>query len=85
MNNDFARYPSLRDRVVLVTGGASGIGAAQVMHFAAQGARIGALFEHFVEIGRVDGPRRNRVAADAVTDVVDGHGARERGHAARLQ
>ncbi len=35
-----ATYPSLRDRVVFVTGGASGIGAAEVEHFAAQGARV---------------------------------------------
>jgi D-xylose 1-dehydrogenase len=35
-----ASYPSLRDRVVFVTGGASGIGAAHVAHFAAQGARL---------------------------------------------
>ena len=39
----FAVYPSLRDRAVLVTGGASGIGAAHVAHFAAQGARVGFL------------------------------------------
>ncbi len=50
MNNDFAIYPSLRDRVVLITGGASGIGAAQVMHFAAQGARVG-----FVDVQRETG------------------------------
>ncbi len=36
----FANYPSLRDRVVFVTGGASGIGASEVSHFAAQGARV---------------------------------------------
>jgi D-xylose 1-dehydrogenase len=37
----FARYPSLADRGVLITGGASGIGASMVEHFAAQGARVG--------------------------------------------
>ncbi|QIO33725.1 SDR family NAD(P)-dependent oxidoreductase [Bradyrhizobium sp. 1(2017)] len=33
-------YPSLSGRVVLITGGASGIGAAFVRAFAAQGARV---------------------------------------------
>jgi D-xylose 1-dehydrogenase len=42
-NNQFAHYPSLRDRVVLITGGASGIGAAMVEEFALQGARVGFL------------------------------------------
>ena len=36
----FARYPSLQDRIVLVTGGATGIGASMVKHFARQGARV---------------------------------------------
>jgi NAD(P)-dependent dehydrogenase (short-subunit alcohol dehydrogenase family) len=36
----FARYPSLRDRVVMITGGASGIGAEHVTQFARQGARV---------------------------------------------
>jgi NAD(P)-dependent dehydrogenase (short-subunit alcohol dehydrogenase family) len=35
-----AQYPSLRDRVVLVTGGGSGIGESVVEHFCAQGARV---------------------------------------------
>lgn len=35
-----ARYPSLRDRMVVISGGASGIGAAMVASFAAQAARV---------------------------------------------
>ncbi|MBV8628057.1 MAG: SDR family NAD(P)-dependent oxidoreductase, partial [Paraburkholderia sp.] len=37
----YARYPSLTDRTVLITGGATGIGASFVEHFVAQGARVG--------------------------------------------
>ena len=37
----YARYPSLQDRSVLVTGGASGIGATLVEQFAQQGAHVG--------------------------------------------
>jgi len=36
----FARYPSLEGRVVLVTGGATGIGASIVEHFARNGSRV---------------------------------------------
>src|SRR3954468_23411858 len=43
MTQTFAAYPSVRDRVVLVTGGASGIGAEEVTQFARQGARVAVL------------------------------------------
>jgi NAD(P)-dependent dehydrogenase (short-subunit alcohol dehydrogenase family) len=36
----YATYPSLRDRVVFVSGGSSGIGAELVRAFAGQGARV---------------------------------------------
>jgi NAD(P)-dependent dehydrogenase (short-subunit alcohol dehydrogenase family) len=38
---DSTRYPSLKDRCVLITGGATGIGETLVEHFAAQGAKVG--------------------------------------------
>jgi len=47
---DFANYPSLRDRPVVISGGASGIGEALVRSFAAQGARVG-----FVDIAEEAG------------------------------
>ena len=37
---DTARYPSLRDKVVFITGGASGIGRSIVEHFHDQGSRV---------------------------------------------
>ncbi|MET3930296.1 NAD(P)-dependent dehydrogenase (short-subunit alcohol dehydrogenase family) [Lysobacter sp. OAE881] len=41
MTDDFmAHYPSLAGRAVLITGGATGIGASFVEHFARQGARV---------------------------------------------
>jgi D-xylose 1-dehydrogenase len=40
MSEGFAVYPSLYDRVVFITGGASGIGAEHVTQFAAQGAKV---------------------------------------------
>ncbi|KAK6842901.1 short chain dehydrogenase [Apiospora arundinis] len=38
--NNFATYPSLRDKTVLITGGAEGIGAAAVELFCRQGSNV---------------------------------------------
>ncbi len=46
----FATYPSLKDAVVFVTGGASGIGAELVRAFAEQGSRVG-----FVDLDEENG------------------------------
>jgi D-xylose 1-dehydrogenase len=51
----FATYPSLRDRAVLVTGGATGIGESIVTHFVQQGSRVA-----FLDIQ--DEPARQLVA-----------------------
>jgi NAD(P)-dependent dehydrogenase (short-subunit alcohol dehydrogenase family) len=40
VQNKFATYPSLQDRVVIVSGGATGIGEAIVENFAHQGAKV---------------------------------------------
>lgn len=40
MDANDAQYPSLKDRVVFVTGGGSGIGESVVEHFCAQGSRV---------------------------------------------
>ena len=50
----FALYPSLKDAVVYITGGASGIGAQMVRAFADQGSNVG-----FVDIA--EGPGRELV------------------------
>ena len=46
----FASYPSLVDRPVLITGGATGIGACLVEEFVAQGAKVG-----FIDLEREAG------------------------------
>lgn len=45
-----ARYPSLKDRPVLISGGATGIGEAVVRAFAGQGAKVG-----FVDLAEDEG------------------------------
>lgn len=37
----YANYPSLKDKVVVITGGATGIGACLVERFVSQGAQVG--------------------------------------------
>ncbi|MCY1409408.1 Sulfoquinovose 1-dehydrogenase [compost metagenome] len=56
----FAQYPSLMDRSVLITGGASGIGAAFVEHFARQGARVA-----FLDLDGEEAARLVAALADA--------------------
>lgn len=55
----FAQYPSLKDKTVYVSGGASGIGAEIVTAFAAQGAKVG-----FLDL---DEANSAKLAADNVT------------------
>jgi D-xylose 1-dehydrogenase len=55
-NSKFAVYPSLQGVVVLITGGASGIGAAMVEQFAQHGARVAFL--------DMDGAAADKLIAD---------------------
>lgn len=59
--SNFALYPSLKGKTVLITGGASGIGEDMVRAFAAQGARTG-----FVDFNRDAG---EKLAAEVEGDV----------------
>ena len=60
---DYARYPSLAGKMVLITGGASGIGAEMVRGFMRQGAKVG-----FVDL--------DEQSARCLLDEVSGAGAR---------
>jgi D-xylose 1-dehydrogenase len=68
----FATYPSLKDAVVLITGGASGIGAEMVRAFAAQGSQVG-----FVDL--------DRSAGEALATELTGTGGRVRFEACDLR
>ncbi len=57
----FATYPSLKGRVVLVTGGGSGIGASIVEHFCIQGSTVG-----FVDIAET--------VSEALVDAIGANG-----------
>ena len=58
---DIARYPSLENRVVFITGGGSGIGASMVEHFCDQGSKVA-----FVDI--------DRAASAALVETIAGTG-----------
>ena len=58
---EFAVYPSLKDKAVFVTGGASGIGADIVRAFAEQGSRVG-----FVDLDAGRGETLARDLGEAV-------------------
>jgi len=76
----FARYPSLQGRVVFISGGGSGIGAAMVEAFAGQGARVA-----FVDVQReasqalveslADAPHRPLFLSCDLTDIAALEGA----------
>ena len=57
--SQFATYPSLKDRVVFISGGATRNGETQVEHFCAQGAKVA-----FVDIKAAEGEAlADRIAA----------------------
>lgn len=65
-----ARYPELRDRRVVVTGGASGIGRSVVSRFLEEGARVVVLDRDRAALDEV-GKLHPGLSAGIVTDVSD--------------
>ena len=62
MNEGSAMYPSLRGRVVFITGGGSGIGASLTQAFAWQGAKVA-----FVDIALEE----SRALVDSIDPSID--------------
>lgn len=73
--SSFATYPSLKDRVAIVTGGASGIGESIVEHLAEQGTKVGFIDFNRDALARLDaalkakGQKAHGVVAD-LRDIV---------------
>jgi len=66
MDQQLAKYPSLKGRTVFVTGGASGIGREIVLAFARQGAKVG-----FVDLDRAASDRLVAECPDVVAEICD--------------
>ena len=81
-----ATYPDLKDKVVLVTGGAAGIGATMVEAFAAQGARVGFLdIDDGQRRGARRPPRRRRRQRRASSPATSATSPRSRPRSARIR
>ena len=63
--DNLARYPSLRGKAVLISGGASGIGEAIVRGFARQGAKVG-----FADVMRARGEELEQELRDGGCEAV---------------
>ena len=68
MSKDFANYPSLKGKVVFITGGASGIGLEMVRAFAEQGSKVG-----FVDLDEKGGAARANELKDGGASVAFEH------------
>ena len=69
----FADYPSLKDRHIFITGGATGIGAALVEAFAAQGSKV-SFIDIAVEAGQALAARLGGTVAFQACDVTSAEG-----------